>query len=485
MKERSRVLEGVKPERVFYYFEELCRIPHGSRNTKQISDYCMEFAKKHGLEARQDEWNNCIIIKKATAGREKDAGVILQGHLDMVTEKEPDCEIDMEKEGLELAIQDDYVYAKHTTLGGDDGIAIAYALAILESSNISHPALEAVFTVDEEIGMLGAKDIDIRDLQGSYVLNLDSEEEGILLSGCAGGMTVKVHKELHPAPAEGDEIEIEVCGLTGGHSGVEIHKERANANIILGRLLYEMRKQGELYLVSMEGGNKDNAIPRHAKARIIAKKEKVVACVDVCNQLIQKIKSEYSMTDCDMEITVKIGQSTSLMALPAIETEEVIKYLFTVPNGVISRSTYIPGLVETSLNLGIIRLKDEWIAVHSVRSDVQSRKWLVAQKIKALASNLKADVEIEGEYPAWSYKEDSKLRPLMIHLYEEMFAKPAKVETVHAGLECGYLLEKKPELDIVSFGPNILDIHTTQEKMSISSVERTYRYILRILEEIH
>lgn len=482
--EGNRVLEGIQPERVLYYFEEICRIPHGSRNTKQISDYCMEFAKNHGLEARQDKWNNCMIKKQASAGREKDSCVMLQGHLDMVTEQTADCHKNMETEGLDLAVEGDYIYAKGTTLGGDDGIAIAYALAVLESENISHPPLEAVFTVDEEIGMLGAKAIDLSDSKAAYVLNLDSEEEGILLGGCAGGMTITVEKKMNPIEVSGDKIEIVVQGLTGGHSGAEIHKERANANIVLGRILYELKKYGELYLEYIEGGSKDNAIPIHAKAGVVVEQGKSQEYMACCSLLIEAVKGEYKVTDPYMEIVMK-ADSGMTQACGCQETDAILQYLFCVPNGVISHSAYIPGLVETSLNFGIVKGGEAFKAVHSVRSDNPSRKQWVAEQLKVLAGAMGAEVWIDGEYPAWSYKADSVLGKLMKRLYKEMFAKEAKMETIHAGLECGYLLEKRPELDIVSFGPDILDIHTTQEKMSISSVERTYQYILRILKEIH
>ena len=482
--ENNRVLEGIQPERVLYYFEEICKIPHGSRNTKQISDYCMEFAKKHGLEARQDMWNNCLIKKEASAGREDESCVMLQGHLDMVVQQTPDCGKNMETEGLELLVEGDYIYAKDTTLGGDDGIAIAYALAILESEDISHPPLEAVFTVDEEIGMLGAKNMDLSDSKAVYALNLDSEEEGVLLCGCAGGMTVTVEKELTTAMMSGDKIEITVQGLTGGHSGAEIHKERANANIILGRILYELKKFGDLHLSYIEGGSKDNAIPICAKAVVLVAQGKSKTYINGCSSWMESLKEEYKMTDPHMEIEMKMEQGEA-MVCNFRETEEILHYLFCAPNGVISQSTYIPGLVETSLNFGIVKMGEDFQAVHSIRSDKPGRKQWVAEQLKALAEMIGAKVSVDGEYPAWSYKEDSALRQLMKRIYREMFAKEAKAETIHAGLECGYLLEKKPKLDIVSFGPDILDIHTTQEKMSISSVERTYQYILRILKEIH
>ncbi len=480
----NRVLEGIQPERVFYYFEELCRIPHGSQNTKKISDYCMEFAKNHGLEAKQDKWNNCIIKKTASKGREKDSCIMLQGHLDMVTEQTLDCGKNMETEGLDLAVEGDYVFAKGTTLGGDDGIAIAYALAVLEAEDISHPPLEALFTVDEEIGMLGAKSVDISDCKAVYVLNLDSEEEGSFLGGCAGGMTVTTKKKINRDKIAGDKIEIQVRGLTGGHSGAEIHKERANANIVLGRILHEFSQYGDLYLESLEGGNKDNAIPINAKAEVVVEEGMALEYIKRCEFFIEAVKAEYSMTDPHMDIEMKPGKGTAWVA-NLHDTGAILQYLFCVPDGVQNQSTYISGLVETSLNFGIVRMEEDFKAVHSVRSDNPNRKQWVAERLRMLAFAMGGQTYTSGEYPAWTYKVNSPLQQLMTRLYKEMFDKEASVETIHAGLECGYLLQKKPELDIVSFGPDILDIHTTQERMSLSSVKRTYEFLLRILEEIH
>lgn len=485
------MLDKLKPERVFYYFREISSIPRGSGNTKQISDYCVSFAKMHNLSYIQDSYNNIIIKKSATKGRESDAGVILQGHLDMVTEKKQDSKHDFNKDGLKLMVEGDYIYAEDTTLGADDGIAIAYALAILEDENISHPSLEAIFTVDEEIGLLGAKSIDLSTVTGKYLLNIDSEEESTLLVGCAGGLTAKctipVFFQEIDKTNDLEKLEITVCGLKGGHSGTEIKKERGNADILLGRVLFELTdKISDIGLIDIYGGTKDNAIPRSATAKLIVPKNLLSEIKEIINKLGETINNELSIIE--NEVIFKVNNyemNNKEKVLDYKSFTKVIFFLMETPNGVINMDKFIDGLVETSLNLGILELNDGYLlAKFSVRSSVKSRKMALSCKLGMLVELLGGEYEAEGEYPEWTYRKQSNLRDLMSKLYKEIFNREPVLETIHAGVECGYFIEKIGDIDAVSFGPDIYDIHTTEEKMSISSVKRVYEYILLILEYI-
>lgn len=478
------ILGGLEPKKVFKYFEEICRIPHGSRNTGKISDYCVEFAKIRQLKVIRDSSNNIIIFKDGSKGYENSKPVIIQGHLDMVCEKEKDYDIDFLKDGLKLKLENDNIMAEGTTLGGDDGIAVAIALAILDSDDIDHPPLEVVFTVDEEIGMLGAAAIDCSTLKSRIMLNLDSEEEGHLLVGCAGGVTATCHLPVSESTVEGKEYEIIVNGLIGGHSGVEIHKGRANASQVLGRVLFNLRKEIEFNIVDINGGFKDNAIPREAIARIVAVDEKN----NLENWLIginNILKNEYKKTDREINVSVREISTLDKSAFDENTTKRVISALVNLPGGIQKMSFDIEGLVETSLNLGILKTDNKEVTMSfSVRSSVRTEKEELVCRLESLMEVLEGYVTCEGEYPAWEYKEDSILRSIMIDIYKEQTGKEPIVETMHAGVECGLFAEKLSGLDCVSFGPNIYDIHTTAERMSVASIKRTWEYVLAILKRL-
>lgn len=479
----SDILKELEPNNVFHFFEEVCSIPRGSGNTKLISDYCVRFAKDRNLEYYQDDLNNVIIIKEASAGREHDEGVIIQGHLDMVTEKKPEYECDLLSQGLSLIIDGDYVYANGTTLGADDGIAIAYALAILDDSSISHPRLEVIFTVDEEIGMLGAAYIDMSRIKGKYLINIDSDEEDMLISGCAGGMTAICKFPLHYSDGKGLKIKLKVTGLKGGHSGMEIDKERGNANILLGRLLYQLQDQMNFDLESIQGGFKDNAIPREANAFIIIEDSNRSILLETISKMNVSFKKEYQISDSDVIIIYEEEESGDFKIICKEDREKIIFFLMNCPNGILHRNQSNSNLIETSLNLGILKISNNEVEfTFSVRSSVKERKQALGDKLFALISQLGGSYEIRGNYPEWEYNPESKLLSIMINLNKIMYDKESEVKTIHAGLECGYLLEKSPKLDIVSFGPNIYDIHTTEERLSISSVERIYYYLIELLK---
>lgn len=469
----AQVLAGLQPAKVFEYFEKICAIPHGSRDTKKISDFCVQFAEQRGLPVRQDAHNNVIIWKNATAGYETHPTVILQGHLDMVCEKEPDCDIDFTTDGLRLRVDGDMISADGTTLGGDDGIAVAYALALLDSDTIPHPPLEVVLTVDEEIGMLGATDIDLSMLKGRILLNIDSEDEGILTVSCAGGATSTVTLPIRREKASGKLLTVCVDGLQGGHSGVEIHKGRCNANKLLGELLEKMQP---LQLVSIDGGQKDNAIPRSAVARFFTQD---AANFDAAKQ---DILNKYCAMEPNLQITM---QEEPADADAIVQSKAVVALLNKLPNGVQAMSQEIKGLVQTSLNLGILKTCDDCVSMtFSVRSSVNTEKADLIQALKDTGAEFGADYSQMGEYPAWEYCHDSKLRPLMVATFQELYGKEPVVEAIHAGLECGILADKLPGLDAVSFGPDMTDIHTTREQLSVSSVRRTWDYLCAVLARI-
>ena len=475
-------LAGLKPGSVFRYFEEICAIPHGSRNTKAISDYLVAFAKEHNLKYIQDESNNVILFGPGTCGMEDHAPVILQGHMDMVCEKDASCPLDMAVDGLDLMHDDRYVYAKGTTLGGDDGIAVAYALAILEDNTIAHPPLEVIITVDEEIGMLGANAIDLSMLRGRTLVNLDSEEEGIFTVSCAGGATSVISLPVERKAVYGPCVRLTVDGLQGGHSGAEIHKNRANANKVMGEYLSRIQKLMPLCLTSFSGGSKDNAIPRSCQATVVAMGIGIERINDVAAQLQAEIREKYD----EPEATVQAFDVDALggNSLTTSATSDVISLLCACPNGVQSYSQDIPGLVQTSLNLGIAKLGDQFTATFSVRSSVNQEKEELIRKLRELTDFYNGSYSQSGTYPAWEFRKDSPLRDTMVRIYREMFGKEPQVLAIHAGLECGLLGDKLPGLDCVSIGPQMHDIHTSREKLEIASTERTWNFLLEVLKNL-
>ena len=475
-------LAGLEPASVFGYFEELCGMPHGSGNTKQISDHLVAFAKEHDIRYIQDELNNVILFGEGTCGMEDHWPVILQGHMDMVCEKDEDCPIDMAVDGLDVTHDDSFVFAKGTTLGGDDGIAVAYALALMDDPAIAHPPLEVIITVDEEIGMLGADVIDLSMLLGRTLINLDSEDEGIFTVSCAGGATATLNLPEERRAVYGPCIRLSVDGLQGGHSGAEIHKNRANANKIMGEFMSRIQAMMPLCLTSFSGGAKDNAIPRSCQANLVAMGINLERINAVAEQLQAEVREQYD----EPEATVQAFDVDALggNALTTEVTAKVIALLCACPNGVQAMSEEMPGLVQTSLNLGIAKLGNGMSLTFSVRSSVNAEKQALLDKLKELAEFYGASYSQMGEYPAWEYKADSKLRDIMVKTYTEMFGKEPQVLAIHAGLECGLLGEKLPGLDCVSIGPQMHDIHTSREKLEIASTERTWNFLLEVLKAL-
>jgi len=479
---KAMKLAGLEPADVFAYFEKLCSIPHGSGNTKAISDHLVSFAEEHGLRYIQDELNNVIIFADGTPGYEDHAPVILQGHMDMVCDKDADCPIDMEAEGLDVTHDGAYVFARGTTLGGDNGIAVAYALALLADKTIAHPPLEVVITVDEETGMFGAAGIDLSMLKGRTLINMDSEEEGVFTVSCAGGARGTVTLRVQRRAVYGPCVRLVVEGLQGGHSGVEIHKNRANANKVMGELLSRVQKLMPLCITKLSGGSKDNVITHSCQVSLVMLGMNPERINEIAAQLEQEIRENYDEPD------VKIcGENLDALGGNALSTEDtskVIALLCAAPNGVQKWSEDIPGLVQTSLNLGVVRLEEELQMTFAVRSSVNQEKRALLDKLKALAGFYDGSYSETGDYPAWEFKKESSLRHTMVRVYGEMFGKEPQVVAIHAGLECGILSDKLPGLDCVSIGPNMKDIHSSRERLDIASTERTWRFLKEVLKAL-
>ncbi len=476
-------LSGLEPANVFAYFEEICSIPHGSRNTKAISDYLVRFAAEHSLRCIRDASGNVLLFQPGTCGYEDHPPVILQGHMDMVCEKDAACCLDMETQGLDVTHDGSFVFARGTTLGGDDGIAVAYALALLADPTIPHPPLEVIITVDEEIGMLGASAIDLSELRGRTLINLDSEDEGIFTVACAGGATATVSLPAPRHAVYGPCIRLSVSNLRGGHSGVEIHKNRANANKVMGEFLGRIQKLMPLCLTALSGGAKDNAIPRACDATLVA----MGIGLERINAIAQELQSEIRAQYDEPDATVQAIDVDALggNALSTGDTANLIALLCATPNGVQAMSADMPGLVQTSLNLGILKLDGDGVSLtFSVRSSVNAEKDDLLAKLRELAQFHGGAYSQMGEYPAWEYLPNSALRQTMVRLYRQMFHSEPEVVAIHAGLECGILGQKLPGLDCVSIGPQMHDIHTSREKLDIASTMRTWRFLLEVLKAL-
>ncbi|MBO5364927.1 MAG: aminoacyl-histidine dipeptidase [Clostridia bacterium] len=474
-------LTEIQPREVFRYFEEISGIPRGSGNQEKISDYCLEFAREHGFKAERDSAFNVIIYKDGTPGYEAAEPVILQGHLDMVCQKEEDHPIDFEKDGLDLCRDGDYIKARGTTLGGDNGIAVAMMLAILASNTISHPPIEAVFTTDEEVGMLGAMALDMSKLKGRKMINMDSEEEDILTVSCAGGSEISMEIPLKREEKSGVYIRISVKGFKGGHSGVEIHKGRINANGLLARILQNAKSVAPFSLVSIDGGDKANAIPRSGTAILVT--EDAAAFLQEVDRYGTIVKEELSAREPDFVLETEILPEPAGKAMVPEFSERLLYLLLCAPNGVQEMSVEIPNLVETSLNLGVLKTEAEQTTLcFALRSNKQSALTALEQRLLTFASCAECKTKLYGQYPPWEFKSDSALQTLYKEAYQKQFGKEPKVEAIHAGLECGVFAAALSGMDCISIGPNLYDVHTTEERMSISSVERIYGVVLDVLK---
>lgn len=478
------VLKGLKPECVFKNFEKICQVPRESEHEEKISAFLLDFGKSLGLETIQDENLNIIIRKPATKGYENCPGVVLQGHMDMVCEKDSGVEHDFTKDPIKLKIDGDMISAQGTTLGADNGIAVAMAMSILESNDIDHPSLEVLITSNEENGMTGAFALDGSLIKGKYILNLDSDVEGELLVSCAGGRAAvsKFPVEYVDACSEKQALILEISGLAGGHSGVEIGEQKGNANKLMGRLLSLLNVDYDL--AKIEGGTKHNAIPNNAKATILVAKENVAKVSECVSEVESIFQGEFSTSDPNVKISCT--ETTANKVFTNDLKDKVMQMLTLLPNGVQTMSMDIKGLVESSANIGVVETTESEVTfLTSVRSSVASLKDEVINRIVILTEALAGTAQTEGDYPAWEYVKDSKLEKICVENYSKVFNKDVKVSALHAGLECGVLLSKIANAEAISFGPNLYDIHSPRERMSISSTQNIWEYLVAVLKSMN
>ncbi|MBE6714788.1 MAG: aminoacyl-histidine dipeptidase [Ruminococcaceae bacterium] len=478
------VLSGYEPEKVFQYFSMLSSVPHGSGNTKQISDLCVSFAREHSLDYYQDELNNVIIYKKGSAGYEASDPVILQGHIDMVCAKEEGFEKDMAKEGIDLVVNGDWISAHRTSLGGDNGVAVAIILAILDDDTLPHPPIEALFTVDEETGMFGAVGLDYSRLSGKKLINLDSEEEGIFTAGCAGGARVNCSIPCRRESLSGYRFyKAEISGLLSGHSGVDIDKGRASANQLMGRMLFHIFKETGLRLCSMQGGTLDNVIPKRCEAAVAVPKCMEERFISMTEDYKAIFSNEFAHSDPDL--TLNISKAAEQSAVCADDTAAMLTAMIMLPYGVQEMSMDIKGLVQTSLNMGVLKLSENELDFSfSVRSCITSCKEALIMRLKATVEQMGGTVSVHGEYPAWQFAKVSPLRDTTLAAYKDLYNKDGKVFATHGGLECGLFINKIPGLDCISFGPDLCDVHSVRERLSISSTARLYALVCEILKRL-
>lgn len=476
----------LSPKQVFKNFEDISRIPRSSGNEKELSDYIYNFAKKLNLEAHQDDYNNIIVKKPATNGKENPTTVMLQAHMDMVAEAGDFSNHDFEKDPISLIIDGNHLRADNTTLGADNGIGVAYMLSILEDQDIKHPNLECVFTTDEEMGLLGVNNMDLSEMKSSYVINLDSEEDYNILVGCAGAVNskIKLRKEYKPVNPTNIALEINVVGLFGGHSGMDIDKNRGNANVIMGRVLNSISSNYDLFTIS--GGSKRNAIPRNCETVISLSSDVLEKTVREIQKTAAKIQKEFYSVEPRLKISLRRAASIDFKVFTDECKNKIINALLVIPHGVVSMEDSIKDMVQTSTNFAVVSETDNHIEFTSLtRSSLQSKKDFIKSKLTSIASLLGAKIEFSAEYPAWEYKNVSKLEDLAVKTYEEMFEKSPNVVIMHCGLECGILLNKlEKNAEAISIGPTMDNVHTPEEYVEIDSVEKIWEYLKKLLENL-
>lgn len=476
------VLSELEPKEVFRVFEEISAIPRGSGNMQAISDYVKSECEKAGAKTVQDRKLNVIAVLPASEGYEDAPAVMLQGHMDMVAEKTPDSDHDFKKDPLRLTVEGDFIRADKTTLGADDGVAVAYMIALLQDRDLKHPKLECVFTTDEETGMFGAEAIDLSGCEAKYLLNLDNEAEGVFTVSCAGGARFEGVLPVKRVPKSGVKSRITVESGKGGHSGTEIKYDRPNTNVVAGQLLYDLRKDVPgLALVSLNGGLMDNAITTKTELTVLSDQPLELGAYEAV------FKAEFESTDDTVSIRSEVLSENAAEDVFSPDALDNVLFLFLAsPNGAVAYNHKISGLVETSLNQGIVKTTDDGFVFRvSVRSSVASKKERLLEKLGLIVKRAGGVSSVSGNYPGWAYKAESAFRDRAVSLWNELYPeKPAVIKAIHAGLECGLLLEKKPDLDILSIGPSALYIHTPKERVLISSVRRVYGFITALLEQM-
>ncbi|MEI6695965.1 MAG: aminoacyl-histidine dipeptidase [Bacteroidota bacterium] len=482
----TKAITSLQPEKIWFYFNEILQIPRPSKKEEKIAAYLMEFASIHHLEAKQDEIGNVYIAKKATKGFENLQTVVLQSHLDMVCEKNSDKIHDFDKDPIQASIEGEWVKASGTTLGGDDGIGIAASLAFLAATDIEHGPLECLFTVDEETGLTGAFALSTDLLKGKILLNLDSEDEGEIFIGCAGGKdtVAELSYTTIPTPENNAAMMLKISGLTGGHSGDDINKGLGNANKLLNRFLWECNRNYTIHLSDINGGNLRNAIPREAYAVITFAKELSNDIIAAAKKHNETIRFEYRSTETALQFSIEEAELPKNHVDPDILTK-LLNALYACPHGVISMSREIPNFVETSTNLASVKMKDQKIIVTtSQRSSVESAKEDICNMVASVFQLIGASVKHGDGYPGWTPNPDSVILEIAKKSYTDLFHKEPKVLAIHAGLECGLIGEKYPGMDMISFGPTIKGAHSPDERMKIDTVEMFWDLCLDILKNI-
>lgn len=477
------LLSSTEPKNVFRFFEEISAIPRGSGNMKKISEYCVNFAKKHSLDYYTDSADNVIIYKQATKGFENSKPVILQGHLDMVCQRTESSNIDFLNDGLELLLDGDFVKANGTTLGADNGIAVSMILAILASDDIAHPPIEAVFTTDEEIGLLGAGALDMSKLSAKKMINLDAEEDGVLTVSCAGGSDLKAFLPFECVAVKGEKVKITLGGMIGGHSGVEIDKGRVNANVLAGRFLNSINAYSDFDIIKINGGDKSNAITKSCVIEFCVKDAK--SFIALAEKQLNIIREEILDREPDFYFDFSAESCEICSVIDEKSKNALIYCLLLAPDGIQEMSAEIEGLVQTSLNLGALITNEKSIMFNfALRSNKKSALEFLEQKVTTLFENNGCRVEVSGKYPPWEYMGDSELQTVFKNCYEALFNEEPKVEAIHAGLECAMFSDAIKGIDCVAFGPTMYDVHTVDERLSISSTVRIYKLLLKILESL-
>lgn len=482
------LVSKLNPKEVFYYFSKIASIPHGSGNTAALADYCMKLAKEYGHEVYKDTIGNVMIFAKGTKGYENSDPVILQAHLDMVCDKAPDCTLDMAEDGLELCTDGKYLWAEGTSLGGDDGIAVAYILTILTSDHIPHPPIEALLTIDEEVGMIGARNLDPTHLKGKRLINLDSLNEQSLRVSCAGAVRGRIHysyKRQEEVDPETIFYSLSIDGLKGGHSGKDINKDRLNAIKILAEILAKLGEKFTFSIAAFDGGAKENAIPKYAKVVLNLDKDTLTSICEELDNVVEETKAKYNRNSNNFKIAfIPAPRKTAVTTFS--QSMELVHFLMDLPSGVWKMSEDMPGVVESSMNLGTITTFFDSIQIsYLVRSNVTDAKQEMKEAINQCVKKYSASVEYYADYAAWEYRKESPLRDTLAAIYEEQYGHAPVFESIHSSLECGILSAKIPDVDIISLGPSINHLHTSREILDVASVARVWNYLLKVLRTLH
>ena len=480
------VIENLEPKLVWKHFDEIRKIPRCSKHEEKIREHFLDFAKKHNLKVKTDKTGNVVIIKPANTGMEKNPTVVLQGHMDMVCEKNSDIDFDFTKDAIKLKLNGDILTADGTTLGADNGIGLAISMAILEDTTLKHGPIEALFTIDEETGLTGAFAMGSDMLTGNILLNLDSEDFGVITVGCAGGGDSKIELPFKTQPINGslESINIKVSGLRGGHSGVDIHEQRGNAVKLLTRMLWKVKDDYKFYVTEIKGGDKHNAIPREAYAKISINKSEKDKFISTLKNEGKYILGEIKPIDPNFKVEAENIEKLHTTLSDESQTN-LLNLLHGLPHGVDKMSYDIPTLVETSTNLATIAFNDDKIAIEmSTRSSIKSALQDFRDRIRATAELSGATVTEDTPYPGWKPNLDSKILDLSKKIFKDMYNEEPVVEAIHAGLECGIIGEKFPGMDMISIGPTIKYPHSPEEQVHVSTVDKFYKYVLKILENI-